>query len=161
MFSETSAVILSSCTHTERRGDTERETVGLTCGSCIRSRFGSSQRPTLLLEFPLTFLPFTVCLRGDQHFCGFDGTRCQQCSERCLVQRFLWLDLRPLRPRAIVVLEQVLPAMRGSEAQWFSRRSGCTCPGPKEEQKGRRTSNTEAVHSSKGQSGEDLGRAQG
>ena len=75
----------------------------------VRSHFGSSRRPTLWLEFPLAFKPLKVCL--------------QQCFERWLVWRFLWLDLRPLRPRAVVVLEQVLPAMQGSEAQRFSRRS--------------------------------------
>ena len=45
-----------------------------------------------------------------------------------------------------MVLEQVVAAMRGSEARWRSRRAWCNSPGPKEEQKARHTSNAKAVH---------------
>ena len=40
--------------------------------SRLRNHFGSDRRPTLWLEFPLTFFPFKVCLcRGDQRLCCF------------------------------------------------------------------------------------------
>ena len=56
-------------------------------------------------------------------------------------------------------LEQVVPAMRGSEARRRSRLACCSSPGPKEEQKARHTANAKAVHPARGQFGEGLGRA--
>ena len=53
-----------------------------------------------------------------------------------------------MRPRAFVVLEQVVPAMRGSEARRRSRLACCSSPGPTEEQKARHTANAKAVQRS-------------